>query len=96
MKIYFLFLFLVSCGSVMVTEPTTSQYAPKNYKGKGMIKYLNNGADSIIKERREDAFKNMYEKCNGKYSILNESDVPPDGHEVGGFNYWYLTFQCES
>jgi len=68
----------------------------------GTVKYLNQGADFIIKKRRESAYKQMYETCGGKYKI--ESEGPrseggmaiPAGNAVmyGDSQYWYITYKC--
>lgn len=78
-----------SCASTSVTRPTTSQYAPKGYRPKGMVKYLNRGADFVIGQRKEDAFKQMSETCNGNYKITSE------GPEESNSNYWQFAYECE-
>lgn len=98
--------FLVSCAATMNTAPTVSKYAPKDYKGKGQVKYLNNGASFIVNSRRENAFKQMHEACGGEYHILNESNQATGGmihnNGMGGLaynqtsEYVYIDFQCGS
>lgn len=90
-----------------VTKPTKSQYAPKDYKPIGVVKYLNQGADSVIESRREDAFKQMYEACAGEYKILQESEKP-DNFKMTTYNavtnsldtfsnnYWYIQYSCNN
>jgi hypothetical protein len=55
-----------------------SQYAPQNEKSKsddiGIMRYLNEGAAFVTEARREDAYKKMYNLCNGKYELVNEAD----------------------
>lgn len=97
-------LFLVGCAAQMVTQPTTSKYAPEGYEAKGMIKYLNQGADSIIAKRREDAFKQMHNACGGAYEITKEGESS-DGTSfyrdlAGGVSsysskYWLMEFKCK-
>ncbi len=105
MKLLLSLLFLASCAATMNTAPTVSAYAPKGYKGRGQMKYLNSGASFIVNSRRENAFKQMHEACGGDYSILGEGNRP-DGSIVspngfGGLNinqaseYVYIDFQCE-
>ena len=81
-----------------------SLYAPINEqdtKG-GLIKYLNQGADSVIEARREDAYMQMHSFCNGAYQIVSEGPRNEGGiaAPVGrGFlysesQYWYISFKC--
>lgn len=52
-----------------------SEYAPVNSeKQYGLISYKNAGVSSVREARREDAYKQMYEACHGKYKIIDESD----------------------
>lgn len=95
------------CASAFVVNPdsTPSKYAPKGYKRKGTVKYLNQGADFVIKSRREDAFKKMHTSCGGEYKITSEGErvdsdgifVPVGGGMTGFFQskYWYISFECE-
>jgi hypothetical protein len=111
MTIIPLFLFLLfictACTAQMVNAPggmSDSTYAPVNEASRsGVIKYLNGGAEAVIKSRREDAYKKMYQACNGKYRI--DAEGP---HEEGGVvmalspsstvfadsEYWYIQFSC--
>jgi hypothetical protein len=103
MKLIFIIVFLASCSSTMVTSPMRSQYAPENYKPTGMVKYLNQGADFVIKSRREDAFKQMFDSCNGKYIVKSEGPREEGGiisQPVQGSmaflssEYWYILYEC--
>jgi len=96
MKYLLLIILLGSCASTHVTKPTTSKFAPKNYQAKGMVKYLNQGADFIIKRRRESAFKTMYMACNGRYEITHETDKNTNvSSQWGwGYGYWYISYKC--
>lgn len=94
---------LYSCSSTHVTRPAKSEYAPKDYKPIGMIKYLNQGADFVIKQRREDAFEEMHEACAGEYKIVSEGNknegamiTPGLGNSLMVFDseYWYITYEC--
>lgn len=98
-------LTLASCGSTMTRDVSERpQYAPRNYKQGGSVKYLNNGADFIISKRREDAFKQMYEACGGPdYRITREHSgkegvsYNPNifgGWSESGYNYVHLDFEC--
>ena len=66
----------------MVKHPlsikTQSQYAPDSEKesnGVGVVSYMNEGIGTIREARREDAYKKMYEACNGKYDIYDETSA---------------------
>ena len=50
------------------------EYAPMNKQKEkyGVVNYLNEGADFVIQARRKDAFKKMFESCDGKYIVINE------------------------
>lgn len=103
LTIAFMALFLASCGSTNVSLPTRSEYAPKDYKPKGMVKYLNQGADSVIAGRKEDAFKEMYQNCNGNYRITAEgpreeggviTPISQDSSMIMSSQYWYISYEC--
>lgn len=50
-----------------------SQYGPQNPAPKGgTVRYLNAGSSGVIASRRENAFKKMFDECNGKYVITSE------------------------
>lgn len=67
-------MLLTGCGANMIRVPgETSQYAPLNDNpNRGVISYRANGPKWAVKARLEDAYKQMYEACNGKYIIINE------------------------
>jgi hypothetical protein len=104
MKLIILFslIVLASCGSTDVTKPTRSQYAPKDYRPVGMVKYLNEGMDSMKASRKDDAFKKMSENCNGKYKVTSEGPGNEGGvaHGTQGTavwatsQYWYISYEC--
>lgn len=97
-----LLLILGSCANATMTKNPNGKhdkYAPKNYQGVGQVKYLNQGADSIIDGRREDAFKQMYMACNGEYEIVKETGTNNSVTFTGNTayasdNYIYLDFKC--
>ncbi|MGE0171844.1 MAG: hypothetical protein AB7T49_03630 [Oligoflexales bacterium] len=95
----------VSCTATMVSPSTVdSAYAPVNSGTKtGIVKYLNQGADSVIKARREDAYKQMFDNCSGKYKIDAEGPRTEGGYVTavsssaatwGDIQYWYIQFSC--
>jgi hypothetical protein len=100
-------LFLTGCGASMVSTrgDSKSAYAPTNESAQrgGTIKYLNQGASSVKKDRREDAYKQMHDFCRGAYKITSEGPRSEGGDviPVGGVSfyedsqYWYMNFECE-
>lgn len=101
----FIFLGLAGCMSAdMVSSPNSgSAYAPVNESSRsGIVKYLNAGADYVRKQRREDAYKQMHDACNGSYKIDAEGSNAEGGSVInsGGAsiwtqtNYWYIQFSC--
>jgi hypothetical protein len=103
-------LFLLQgCAATMVSNPGSAenvQYAPVNESERsGMVKYLNQGADFVIKGRRADAYKQMHEACKGSYKI--DSEGPQSNGSVTAVaapgvaftesnQYWYIRFSCVS
>jgi hypothetical protein len=94
----------------MVLPPgssSSSPYAPVNEAARpGIIKYLNHGADSVIKQRRESAYHQMFSACNGKYRIDAEGTKSEGGQVIAmptpmgssamwvDTQYWYIQFSC--
>lgn len=76
-------VFGVGCSAQMVKSAavSASPYAPLNEQRTGIVKYLNDGAQFVVKKRREDAYKRMFESCAGPYRITAEGDVT-DGRVV--------------
>lgn len=62
----------------MVETKGASPYAPKNERPGGRVRYLSGGLESIVTERREDAYKQMHAKCSGNYEIVREWDSVND------------------
>lgn len=97
------FLSLTACMTAeMVKHPNqdmNSQYAPQNEKQYGVVKYLNQGADSVIKSRREDALKQMFEACKGKYIIQEENSTFSGRYAtfttLNNSEYVYIRFECQ-
>lgn len=97
---------LGGCASAdMVSSPNSgSAYAPSNEGSRaGVVKYLNDGAGFVRKQRREDAYKQMFIACNGRYKIDAERASPEGGESVANgnstywmqSNYWYIQFSCQ-
>ncbi len=95
------------CSATMVSAPgrarAPSAYAPVNDSVQpGLVRYLNQGASSVVNTRREDAYKQMYTSCGGAYRIDAEgpqSDgaavIPTaTGAYIAPSQYWYIQFSC--
>lgn len=107
-------LVVAGCTTATIVSPVGSQsptsYSPVNEASRsGLIKYLNGGADFVIKQRREDAYKQMHTACNGKYRIdaegpreqggvitVEPSKLIPGGVTATSYTseYWYIQFSC--
>ncbi|WP_139348064.1 hypothetical protein [Pseudomonas sp. C9] len=96
---------LSGCMSAeMVSSPNSgSAYAPVNESSRsGIVKYLNDGATVVRKQRREDAYKQMHDACGGQYRIDAEGSNTEGGAIInsgtGSFwtqsHYWYIQFSC--
>jgi len=101
----FLFLVLLGCSASNVIKPgnTNSKYAPQNERNRtGVVKYLNQGASFVRESRREDAYKQMHNNCNGKYNIVNEGvrseggTIIPIGNTAmyAASQYMYIEYIC--
>ncbi len=73
----------------------------------GVVRYLNEGASSIIKKRRQDAYNQMTKACRGPYAVDSESEKEEDGSTTDitptrsgvqantyTSKYWYIAFHC--
>lgn len=99
-------LLLTGCTATMVVKPgmsTHSKYAPVNESSRGgIVKYLNQGAASVVAKRRENAYRQMYEACGGAYRIVAEGPKAEGGVVVPAGNmlmfasqqYIYIQFEC--
>lgn len=96
---------LYGCMSAqMVSSPNSgSSYAPVDEGSRaGIVKYLNDGADFVRSQRREDAYKQMPKACGGSYRIDAEGSSAQGGVVVssgtGSYwaqsSYWYIQFSC--
>ncbi|MUL11793.1 hypothetical protein [Aliivibrio fischeri] len=79
MKYYLLLsvvLVLTGCVNATMTTSPVSKFGPVEQENnkKGVIEYLDNSQimDSIRKANRESAYKQMFDVCEGKYTIVNE------------------------
>lgn len=97
-------LLIAGCGADMLVSPG-GKYGPTDGDKAGRIKYLAEGVSSVIEARRNDAFKKMYNACNGHYKILDDtskdkligsSDYNGYGGSsfIGSMEYVYIRFEC--
>lgn len=102
----FSLLLLGGCTATMIIEPgknKNSAYAPVNENSRyGLIKYYFSVFDYANQARREDAYKQMYEVCGGKYKIITE-EVKSEGGTAMPLGdrtiyhdsqYIYIEFEC--
>lgn len=88
-------LLLTGCAATMVNDPgaANSKYGPTNASSRpGLIKFLNQGAPPVREARREDAYKQMFDVCRGKYKIISEG--PRTENETAD-EYYYFSFACD-
>jgi hypothetical protein len=101
-SIYFVFfcLILIGCSDKTaqhVTHRVKSQYGPTDAVPGGMVRYSNEGSDSDINRRREDAYKKMFDACDGKYKITSEhvsAEVAMIGRVPYNYKYVYIDYDC--
>lgn len=98
-----LFPLLTGCSATMETTLNKSTpNAPTNEINGGVVSYLNDGYLSIKQKRREDAYRQMHEQCNGPYQILEEAERSENGSAtpIGGMMFYgeehhrYIRFAC--
>lgn len=94
---------LTSCSATMETRLSKSTpNAPVNEINGGIVSYLNQGGTSVIRARRNNAYKKMHDSCNGDYKILEEGErigagiATPIGNSVIYDNerHWNIRFEC--
>jgi len=74
-----------ACGATMVNAPGhAGAYAPVNDADRvGVIKFRDD--DLLREKRRQDAYKQMYQACGGKYAIVDEGESI-DGKEISHYS----------
>lgn len=93
---------LSGCAAQMMRTSGESEYAPVNEGNGGQVRYLAAGIPPVQRARREDAYRQMYEQCQGRYRILSESSesagaiVQPVGTSamVHQGSWRYIDFEC--
>jgi hypothetical protein len=100
-----LLLALASCSAIMVQNPgNRPQYAPSDYRPKGIVKYLNQGWDMVKNKRREDAFKQAHEACAGEYFVTHEAPASSgywitqqqNAFSAQSMEYMVIEFECKN
>jgi hypothetical protein len=84
------------------TLSKSTPYAPINEINGGVVTYLNQGANYVVKKRRDNAYKKMHEHCKGDYRIVSENSGSKDGviapagegYVYGGSEYVSIKFEC--
>ena len=78
-------LVVSACGATMVNAPGKGGvYAPVNDADRvGVIKFRDD--DLLREKRRQDAYKQMYQACGGKYAIVDEGESI-DGKEISHYS----------
>lgn len=71
MKRALLLLLLSGCAAQMM-QTSGSRYAPVNERPGGRVRYLAMGIAPVQQARREDAYRQMYDACSGRYRIVSE------------------------
>lgn len=95
-------LVLSGCAAQMMQSSGESAYAPIDERSGGQVRYLAAGIPPVQKSRREDAYRQMHEKCDGRYRIVSESSesagaiVQPVGNAamVHAGSWRYINFEC--
>ena len=108
-RIAVLALLLNGCASATMISapgsPAGGAYAPVNEAARpGLVRYLNQGMESVRLQRRQDAYRKMHAACGGQYRIDAEGPRTDGGFAVpmygGGTmwqetEYWYIQFSCQ-
>jgi hypothetical protein len=100
-----------ACTATMVNRPggtgPRSPYAPVNetVRTAGLVKYNNHGSESMVKSRRQDAYRQMHTACGGVYRIDAEGPREDNGivtpapegtapSTASATSYWFIQFSC--
>lgn len=90
--------------SLLILSGCASQFHERIYSPQrgGTVKYLNQGADFVVRHRAQDAERKMASFCSGEYQVTRESD----SEELSGLvasqymllpvssNYVFISFKC--
>lgn len=98
---YFFLFLLVGCSASSVVKPGSSAH-PNEDGRTGIIRYLYEGGAYLRKERRNAAYKRMFENCKGRYIIISETLKHKDGTMITEKNsssgadsqYVYIEYKC--
>ena len=79
----FCIIFLLS----ILLSGCASKFVHKDYQNKkGIVSFLNNGADFVIQQRRNDAEVKMKQFCHGTYTLLAETNKESYAGTVSSLN----------
>lgn len=107
--VYLMLALAVGCSTTVLVappgKPGAVPYAPLNEKERpGIMKYYNEGSESTVRQRRNEAYKQMYTLCGGCYEIVWEGPIDeavPDSAIHGRYaavdrpqEYLYIKFRC--
>ena len=88
------------CAAEHISRRSGGRYAPTNEGRGGTLKYLADGADFIVEQRRADAYKQAWSHCSGPWRIVDER-VEKEGESDLGYgttvphSYIYIDYECE-
>lgn len=101
------------CAAQMMNNPSSSgasRFAPVRRANQevGIVKYGADGAPFVVEERKADAYRQMYESCDGSYEIIREElvndgavatalDTPSLGMTTAigqSLSSWVIQFRC--
>lgn len=71
------------CSAEQRVTRGESMYGPINESRGGEIRYLAEGANFVVSERREDAYRRMFQQCGGRYVIDREWNAADGEVTVG-------------
>ncbi|MEL7579632.1 hypothetical protein AADY36_09690 [Pseudoalteromonas sp. D15MCD-2] len=78
-------IFLSGCVSSVKPLNDYGEYAPTNASSEEWftVSYLAEGASFVQESRRKDAYKKMYEHCDGKYELRDSVRSGGDSAFIG-------------
>jgi hypothetical protein len=76
---------ILSACSGIDKQPGPSAYGPINQDAQAGEASYTVGSSSVMRSRREDTYKKMYDACGGPYKIMSENN---DGQTV------HMKFVC--
>lgn len=102
-ELWILGLCLITSCAILESEDPPAQYAPSNAtkSRSGKVAYNPNGLSEMVKARRDDAYKQIYQFCgSSKYKITKDATVPARNSTASGISTLgadeirEITFEC--